>query len=138
MSIMGLIFAFIIGAAIAWVWASTFNTHGPWKSFFWFFMVIFLFTWGVGSWLVPFGPVGWGVAWTPFVVTGLFMAVLLTAVTPRKDRRRPNRGPNSGAVQAVEQAIETRAETMDMFFWVLMVALACFAFGGFIWHPRPL
>lgn len=138
MSIMGLIYAFIIGSAIAWIWSNTFDTHGPWDSFFWFFAMIFLFTWGIGSWMVPFGPVGWGVAWTPFVVTGLLMALLLTAVTPRKNRRRTRRGRASGTPGAVAQAIESRAETMDLYFWILVVALVCFVLGGWIWRPRPL
>lgn len=55
-----LVFALAIGACVAWVWSSVFDTHGPWNSFFWFFMVIFLFSWGGGSWIHPFGPTGWG------------------------------------------------------------------------------
>ena len=35
MFVLDLLFAFVIGSAIAWVWSKAFNTHGPWNSFFW-------------------------------------------------------------------------------------------------------
>jgi len=136
-----LIFALAIGASIAWVWSTVFDTHGPWNSFFWFFAVIFLFSWGGGTWIAPFGPIGWGVAWLPIVFLGVFMALLLTAATPRSRRKR-TRSTDAPlkAMRAsgrVSPAIAVLA-TLDLFFWVLIVVLGFGVVSNLLWHPRPL
>jgi hypothetical protein len=136
-----LIFALIIGLSIALVWSSAFDTHGPWDSFFWFFLVIFLFSWGGGSWVTPFGPTGWGVSWLPFLCMGIFMALLLTAATPQTRRRR-----RRGEVHVVSTAdIKDRAlemknveATFDVFFWMLLIVLAAFVVTSYFWHLRPV
>lgn len=46
MFITHLIYALFIGLAIAWIFGLALGTRGPWNSFFWFFFVIFLFSWG--------------------------------------------------------------------------------------------
>ena len=136
MSLSFLVFALIIGVGIAWIWSSIFDTHGPWNSFFWFFAVIFLFAWGGGSWIAPFGPIGWGVAWLPIVVMGVFMALLLTAATPPRHRRRA-RGAQADAVRrAAADEVETLM-VFDTFFWMLIVVLAVFVLGRYAWHLRP-
>jgi|SRR5665213_1216799 len=142
MFFMVLIYALVIGGATAWIWSLAFDTHGPWNSFFWFFMMIFLFAWIGGSWVAPFGPLGWGVAWAPIVFMGVFMALLLTAVTPRANRRRVKRQGIVGAPPASslreEEAIGRGEATVDVFFWLLLFVLVCFAFGGTSWHHRLL
>ena len=129
-----LLYALVIGGAIAWVWSLAFNTHGPWDSFIWFFALIFLFSWGGGIWIAPFGPMGWGVAWLPFLVMGLFMALLLSAATPRSSRRRRAIG------QAVPEAKKSRSQVAaaveaeaayDVFLIALVVLLV---FSIFMHH----
>ncbi|HEX4337267.1 MAG TPA: hypothetical protein VH062_15230 [Polyangiaceae bacterium] len=44
-------------------------------------LVLFLATWAGGIWLVPVGPKLWGVAWVGFVVAGLFVALLIGALS---------------------------------------------------------
>jgi putative exporter of polyketide antibiotics len=44
-------------------------------------LILFLATWAGGIWLVPLGPRLWGVAWGGFVVVGLFVALLIGAVS---------------------------------------------------------
>jgi hypothetical protein len=126
-----------IGACVAWVWSSVFDTHGPWNSFFWFFMVIFLFSWGGGSWVHPFGPTGWGVAWLPIVFMGIFMALLLTAATPRANRSR-TRSTNQVLVAPKTKA-KTIAElemvaTVDLFFWAFILVLGFLIVSNLLWH----
>jgi hypothetical protein len=141
MFFLELIYALAIGISISWIWSYAFNTHGPWNSFFWFFMVIFLFSWGGRFWVPPFGPLGWGVAWMPILAMGIFMALLLTAVTPR-DRRHKARGwakpANAAAAKkmaATEKAIET---SFDIFFWMLIVVMVAFVFGNYFWRTLPI
>ncbi|HTB21601.1 MAG TPA: hypothetical protein VK914_02730 [bacterium] len=136
-----LLFALAIGLCVALVWSSVFDTHGPWNSFFWFFLVIFLFSWGGGSWIAPFGPMGWGVPWLPILLMGVFMALLLTAATPRSARRRnrpkppTHQGSNSKAkaMEAVKIVV-----AVDLFFWALIVVLGCLALSNVIGRSRGL
>lgn len=121
-----LLFALVIGVCIAWVWSSVFDTHGPWNSFFWFFMVIFLFAWGGESWITPLGPTAWGVAWIPIVFLGIFMALLLTASTPRSSRSRTRSTdvPHSAsAARALEAEKMKVSASRDLFFFALLAVL---------------
>jgi len=136
-----LLFALAIGTIVAWGWSAVFDTHGPWNSFFWFFVVIFLFSWGGGSWIAPFGPTGWGVAWMPIVFMGVFMALLLTAVTPRTGRSRTRSTdqaamPSKGGAKAIEKTEVVAA--VDFFFWALILVLGCVVMANFMWHTRVI
>ena len=136
-----LLFALTIGLCVAWVWSSIFDTHGPWNSFFWFFLVIFLFSWGGGSWIAPFGPMGWGVAWLPILFMGIFMALLLTAATPRSSRSRTRSADQAVVVsRAKAKAIENMkiVVAVDFFFWALILVLGILVLSNFIGHSRAL
>lgn len=136
---MSLLFALAIGLCVALVWSALFDTHGPWNSFFWFFLVIFLFSWGGGFFIAPFGPMGWGVAWLPLVLMGVFMALLLTAATPRSARRRTrstgakHQGTNAQAKVIKEMEVVV---AVDLFFWALIVVLGCLVLFNILGNSR--
>ena len=139
---MSLLFALSIGLAVALVWSALFDTHGPWNSFFWFFLVIFLFSWGGGFFVAPFGPLGWGgVAWLPLIFMGVFMALLLTAASPRSARRRTrstdpkHQGSNSQAKAIKDLEVVV---AVDLFFWALIVVLCCLVLFNVIGNPHGL
>jgi hypothetical protein len=138
MIIAHLIYALLVGLAIAWIFGLALSTRGPWNSFFWFFFVIFLFTWGGGVWLTPFGPTGWGVSWMPFLLTGFFITLLLSAATPRTvEDSAPSSSEVTDTTNSEEQSVdEQRVETgLDVFFWLLIVFLMVVIFCHYILHP---
>jgi hypothetical protein len=133
MFIVELMYALIIGLAIAWIFGFALNTRGPWNSFLWFFVIIFMFSWGGGVWITPFGPTGWGVAWLPFLFVGIFISLLLSAATPRSARRRI--GPKGQATPVGTLKEQTAGErdveyALDYLFWLLVFGLAVFI----CWH----
>lgn len=139
MIIIHLIYALFIALGIAWLFALTLGHRGPWNSIFWFFIVIFLFSWGGGVWLTPFGPTGWGVAWLPFLFGGFFIALLLSAAAPRSSQaRRPVRGETTDATYLKEQAAKEKGEetALSVSFWFLIVLLAVVIVCNYIWHPN--
>ena len=86
-----------------------------------FFLVLFFATWAGGVWLTPVGPALWGGYWLPFVLIGLFVALLLAAAAEptRRDYLRRKTAP----VQEAEA--ETVAVTFfGVLFWILMIGLA--------------
>jgi hypothetical protein len=114
------------------------GTRGPWNSFFWFFFVIFLFSWGGGLWITPFGPTGWGVAWMPFLFMGFFVTLLLLAATPRSARERSAaKGKAIETTNLKERTAEERlVETgVNVFLWLLIVFLVVVIVCNYIWHP---
>jgi len=136
-----LLYALVIGLSIAWVWSFAFDTHGPWDSFFWFFFIIFLFCWGGGIWITPFGPTGWGVSWLPIVCLGIFMALLLTAVTPRSSRSRTRSRDLPAVIPTAGKKSLAKMEviaTVDFFFWALIIVLGCVILSRFMWRSPYL
>ncbi|MFA5038793.1 MAG: hypothetical protein WC732_03845 [Candidatus Omnitrophota bacterium] len=88
--------------------------RGPWASSFSFFSILLLSTWGIGLWIIPFGPAFLGVYWLPYLLLGLVLALLLSAATPT----RPPRNAREAIAQAeTSLGIE---KNLDAFFWVLL------------------
>ncbi len=112
--IAALIFAFIFSAVLAVGFKR--SGPGPIGGFIYFFLLILFFSWAVGSWLTPFGPVMWDVPWLNFFVVAfiimLFMAVLLPPVKPKVLPDSPEERISDGA-----------SVTFGLLFWILIIAL---------------
>ena len=131
MFIADLIVALAFGFFIVWVVSFAFGTRGPWGSLLWFFLVVSLFAWAGGVWLVPFGPTWGGIGWLPIILMAIFVSLLLTAASPRtrRWRRRAEAQANANANS------ETRV-VVDAIFWVLLICLLFFGFGHYSWFPH--
>lgn len=119
--------ALIVALLIALVFSLFLNQASPWGSAFWFFLLVFLGAWAIGSWAAPVGPAWMGVPWVPFLLGGLAIALLITAVA--EPRGRPMvREP------VTEPETEAAATALGIFFWVLIAFLVILiAFGGYYW-----
>jgi len=113
--------------AIGLLFSAVFRASGPWEGPLWFFLVLFLSTWAIGSWIEPVGPTVWGVTWVPFLMIALFVALILAAATPPRDiryrpwsRRRP-RSVSEAAEEAEEEVAAVAA--VGFFFWILIFVL---------------
>jgi hypothetical protein len=129
MFIVDLFVALIVGLIIVSVVSRAFGTRGPWGSMLWFFLVVSLFAWAGGVWLVPFGPIFWGIGWLPIIFMGFLVSLLLTAASPRTPRKRKN-------TQEEAIADADRKAVVDTIFWVLIICLLIFGFVHYAWYPR--
>jgi hypothetical protein len=92
-----------------------------------FFLVVMLATWALGAWIMPFGPLLWGVPWLTFLFVGVIVAlVMVTATAPATARRRASVGERDGAPGP--QAVP---EVFSVFFWVLLALLMMAALTGY-------
>jgi len=82
MFFVDLLFALLIGLLLSVLFTLIFDARGPWDIFWVFLLLVVLGSWVGGLWLVPFGPVLFDVAWIPFLLAGLFFALILAAATP--------------------------------------------------------
>ena len=108
-----IILAFVIGLLLALVLAYGFGRTGPWGSFLWFFLVIFLAAWAVGLWVEPVGPVLWGAAWVPILFGALIVALLVAAIPPSETRPAEVAEPQTAATAAA----------LGLFFWLMILVL---------------
>jgi NADH:ubiquinone oxidoreductase subunit 6 (subunit J) len=90
------------------------------------FFILFLGTWAGGLWITPFGSPWLGVYWMPFVVAGVFVA-LLVAATDQSSRRSYERKETEP--DHVEHA--ALATAFGLLFWILIMALAIAIVAGY-------
>jgi NADH:ubiquinone oxidoreductase subunit 6 (subunit J) len=90
------------------------------------FFILFLGTWAGGLWITPFGSPWLGVYWMPFLVAGLFVA-LLVAATDQSSRRSYERKKTES--DHVEHA--ALATAFGLLFWILIMALVIAIFAGY-------
>jgi hypothetical protein len=129
MFIVDLFVALVFGLFIVWIVSLAFGTRGPWGSLLWFFLVVSLFAWAGGVWLVPFGPMWGGIGWLPIILMAIFVSLLLTAASPRTRRWR------RAAEEKANADTESRV-VIDIIFWVLIICLLIFGFGHYSWFPH--
>jgi hypothetical protein len=55
--------------------------------FVWLFVILVFTMWAGGLWIGPAGPLIFGVAWLPFLVVGLVVALIVAAATESTQRR---------------------------------------------------
>ena len=129
MFIIDLFVALVVGMIIVSIVSRAFGTKGPWGSLLWFFLVVSLFAWAGGVWLVPFGPMFWGIGWLPIIIMGFLVSLILTAASPRTPRWR------RASKEEVTSEAGTRA-VVDVIFWVVIIFLLLFAISHYTWYPR--
>ncbi len=122
MLVTDLLLAFFIALVLAGIFSAGFGHRWPgypavWPSAFFFFLLLFVAVWAGGIWASPYGPMIGSVAWLPFLIVGVAIALLLAAVLPRG-------GP-------AETAGATAA-TLSVFFWLFLVVGAIAIIVGYI------
>lgn len=103
------IFTLVFGMAI--------RRHRPGGVLLGFFLILLLSTWAFGSWVVPFGPVLWGVKFMGFLVGGFLFALLLTALIPPAARYPKDKE----LIEPDEK--EVVLSVFNVFFWLLIIGL---------------
>jgi hypothetical protein len=129
MFIVDLFVALVLGMIIVSIVSRAFGTRGPWDSLLWFILVVSLFAWAGGVWLVPFGPIFWGIGLLPIIFMGFLVSLLLTAASPRTPRKRKD-------TQEEAIAVAERRAVVDTIFWILIICLLIFGFVHYVWYPR--
>lgn len=113
----------IIALLVTFIWVTLFSIlfrfRGPWRRMGWFVLIIFLATWAGGIWLTPVGPSVGGYYLLPFLMSGLFVSLLLAAAAtiPASGEETTVELIDRNAQRRREQAVGTALGT---FFWVLL------------------
>ncbi len=118
MFFIDILVALAIAVLLTALFVAVFRTTGPWAGFWIFLLVVFLASWAGGVWLTPFGPPIFGITWLPFLITGLFFALLLAAATPVYPARKTTTPETAAEAET--------AAAFSIFFWVLIAGLGLF------------
>jgi hypothetical protein len=82
MILLDFVIAFFVALLLSLVVFVGLRRTGPWASFLFLFLALFLATWAGGIWITPIGqPLG-GSYWLPFLMAGVVFALLLASITP--------------------------------------------------------
>lgn len=117
---MGILIIFVIALLLAWAFSPRGkNSYAP---VIVFFFILFLSGVAAQFWIVPFGPVFWGIAWIPVLVIILIIALLFSAPSPYERRKAP--------VESKEEA-STSTVAIGLFVWVLFILLLVAVLTGY-------
>lgn len=118
MFFLDLLFALFIAILMTGIFGLLFRRLRMGIGLFIFLIVLFLATWAGGLWIAPFGPTLLNVAWLPFLLVGLFFALLMITLIP------PTRTPRTLEEARIQASSETEAVIfIDIFFWILLIGL---------------
>jgi hypothetical protein len=93
-----------------------------------FFLIIFLFTWALGSWMVPVEPLYSGVSWIGYLLVAVLIMLLLgVMVPPREPRNRIFKRSDIEENVQKEQVATAIGVTFGFFFWIMLIALVVLA-----------
>lgn len=104
--------AFIVSLVFTLLFALI-SRKGPWRGILLFFLVIFFVGWSAQLWIIPFGPVWWGISWLTLLGTVLIFSLLIIALINPGNLRSEKKGENT----------PTPGIMASIFFWCLLIFL---------------
>jgi len=103
---------------------------GPGNGLLFFLVIIFMFSWSIGAWLAPFGPVHWGVPWLGYLVLTLLIMLLIGVIVPRSESEEQKVAEKT---LSDYELFEKKANaypfgiTFGFFFWIMILLLLLIA-----------
>lgn len=95
---------------------------GPWRGMLFFFLIIFFFSWAIGSWTEPFGPMIYGTTWLDYLIIAfIIMLVIGTLTPPARSRKFGTKDVHKHDVD--EEAAALIGVSFGFFFWTLLLVL---------------
>lgn len=120
-----LVYVLLFALFFASLLAYGFNRKGPGPldGMLFFLLIIFMFSWAIGGWLLPVGPVHNGVPWLGYLFLAFMTMLLLGVLLP------PHKPPYKAENEPVSdyELFEKNAAaipfgiTFGIFFWIAIV-----------------
>jgi len=124
MIILELLFASIVALILSPLLMLIWGREATRTGFFCFFLIILLSSWAGGVWVMPFGPLLWGIHWLPFLSAGLIVALIFTVSAPQRPPR--SHKETVKMLERIRREKELKKATyitLSLFFWVLLFVL---------------
>ena len=125
--------AFLVALILSTLFVLTTEKGIKKKNPVWLFLFIFLMTWSGGIWLIPIGPMIYGVRWLPFVLVGVIAVLLFVALS--HNRLPKGRRETLEMLDRIKQEKEQITYvTLSLFFWVLLLGLIAAIVIHYVWR----
>jgi hypothetical protein len=138
--LVALVIALVLSSILFGVgWEQPYR-EDTWGGLIAWFIILLLVVWVGGTWMAPFGPRLWDVAWLPFLITGIFIFLLLLIAVPAT-RYWPRPRTRREAIEQAEMAREEEAVVIRAFgclFWLLIGLLIIALLSRYTIYPRPV
>jgi hypothetical protein len=139
--LINLLFVLFVSLAIGAMFAIGLRGRNEWAGTFWFFVILFLGTWALGSWLRPIGPPAWDVYWVPYVLAAAVIALLVAAVTPPRSAGESSEISRTGELpptpreqRETQRNAAAAVATLSVFFWLLVSVSVLAIVLNFVWY----
>ena len=119
---MSIFAAFIIALLFSLLFSSGYRKGGSIVPLGMFFLILFMATLAGHHWIIPFGPILWGVAWLPLIFIGIISALLFLAPSPRTKIRAAD-------VKAEDAYSEVTG--ISIFIWILFIVFLIAVIAGY-------
>jgi len=132
--IIALLLSFIVSIALAFLLSIGFKRRapGPVNGFLFIALVIFMFTFTIGGWLMPVGPEFYGINWFGYIIVATLMMFLLGAVLPRlKPRNRIINKSELDKEIIKEKTMNSLGLSAGLFLWIMTFAFIVIALVRF-------
>ena len=120
--IISILFALVFAVLLAFPFRR--RVAGPFNGMLFLFFIIFLFTWSIGSWMEPVGPMLGGVSWLGYLLVAVLVMLLLGAMLPPSPGRsriiRKSEIDENVKEREISQAVSV---TIGIFFWIMVLIL---------------
>ncbi|MFO7964030.1 MAG: hypothetical protein R6U50_08940 [Desulfobacterales bacterium] len=115
--------AFILSGIVSWGlgWRHPAKTEAIGASFLFLFLILVLSLWAAGLWITPRGPVIYDTPWLELLIIGVFIALIILAVSYPTRRARRLTESDLEVQEAREEDVV--ASAFSVFFWILIVGL---------------
>jgi uncharacterized membrane protein len=120
---MGILAAFIIALLISSLFSSGYRKDGSWGALTIFFLILFMAGIVGHHWIVPFGPMMYGISFFPMLFFILIVAFLFSAPSPHQ-RTTTKTDEKVGGAASVLVGI-------SIFIWLLFILFIIAAIAGY-------
>jgi hypothetical protein len=126
-----IVFSIVFAIGLALLLSYTFKRKGPGPANGLIFAttIIFLFSWVIGGWVAPLGPVHWDVPWLGYLIVALFVTLLLIILLPPRETKyqQLKRPATNDELFRKNAGADPVGISIGIFFWLMVTLLLAFA-----------
>jgi hypothetical protein len=125
---MNFLVAFILALLISLGFSRSYRGESSGMPVIFMFILLVLAGLAAQYWVMPFGPIVWGIAWMPLVATVLIFTVLLIMPSPYQGRKAREKK------EVIQNEVKAAA-TISVFMWLLLFLLSVAVLVGYFRNP---
>ncbi|MBD3180624.1 MAG: hypothetical protein GF417_14180 [Candidatus Latescibacteria bacterium] len=127
----GFLFSLFISLFFIFIFAVLAGRRGPWDNIAVFFLVVFLATWGIGSYLRFLWFPVMGVYWLPYFLVALLFSLLLASILSEKQSERKRGKLSEAPGQKAGAGLR-----LGLFFWLFIAVLVILIIAIYLFPVR--